>query len=43
MQQQIAGARLELFDGGHLFFLQDARAFPRIAAFLRGEASAETP
>ncbi|HVP79930.1 MAG TPA: alpha/beta hydrolase [Thermodesulfobacteriota bacterium] len=36
MQKQIPGARLELFEGGHLFFMQDPRAFDRIAAFLEG-------
>ncbi len=37
MQKQTPGARLELFEGGHLFFIQDPRAFDRIASFLRGE------
>ncbi len=37
MQKQIPGARLELFEGGHLFFIQDPRAFDRITAFLRGD------
>jgi len=37
MKKQIPGARLELFDGGHLFFIQDPRAFERITAFLRDE------
>ena len=37
MQQQIPNAQLELFEGGHLFFIQDSRAFGRIIAFLRGE------
>jgi len=37
MQRQIANAQLELFEGGHLFFIQDPRAFQRITAFLRGE------
>jgi 3-oxoadipate enol-lactonase len=37
MQKQILGARLELFEGGHLFYIQDSRAFDRIVAFLRGE------
>jgi 3-oxoadipate enol-lactonase len=36
IQKQIPGARLELFEGGHLFFIQDPRAFDRIAAFLQG-------
>ncbi|OGP62172.1 MAG: hypothetical protein A2169_14225 [Deltaproteobacteria bacterium RBG_13_47_9] len=37
MHKQIPKARLELFEGGHLFFLQDPRAFEHIAAFLREE------
>ncbi len=37
MQKQISGARLELFEGGHLFLMQDPRAFDRIVLFLRGE------
>jgi 3-oxoadipate enol-lactonase len=32
----IPGAGLEVFEGGHVFLLQDARAWPAIAAFLRG-------
>lgn len=39
MLQRIPHARLKLFEGGHLFFIQDANAFPRIARFLRGEAA----
>ncbi len=35
MQKQIPGARLELFEGGHLFFIQDPRAFEHIVAFLK--------
>jgi 3-oxoadipate enol-lactonase len=37
MLQQLPNAQLELFEGGHLFFIQDPRAFQRIIAFLRGE------
>ena len=37
MQKQIPGALLELFEGGHLFYIQDPRAFERVVAFLRGE------
>ena len=37
MQKQILGSRLELFEGGHLFYIQDPRAFERIVAFLRGD------
>ena len=37
MQRRIPNAKLELFEGGHLFFIQDPRAFQHIAAFLRGE------
>jgi 3-oxoadipate enol-lactonase len=37
MQKQIPRARLEFFEGGHLFFIQDSRAFELIVAFLQGE------
>jgi 3-oxoadipate enol-lactonase len=37
MQRQIPGSRLELFEGGHLFLIQDPRAFDHIAAFLKGD------
>lgn len=37
LHKQIPGARLELFEGGHLFYIQDSRSFDRIGAFLRGE------
>jgi len=37
LQKQIPGSRMELFEGGHLFYIQDALAFERIGAFLRGE------
>jgi len=37
MRKQIPGARLELFEGGHLFFIQDPLAFELITAFLRDE------
>lgn len=36
MRGQIANATLELFEGGHLFFAQDPRAYERIVEFLRG-------
>src|SRR5215510_250284 len=39
MQRQIPNAQLELFEGGHLFFIQDSRAFERIIAFLRGKVN----
>ena len=32
MQRQIPNAKLELFEGGHLFFIQDPRAFQQIAS-----------
>ena len=35
-EKQITGAKLELFDGGHMFYLQDCRAFDRIADFYNG-------
>jgi pimeloyl-ACP methyl ester carboxylesterase len=31
---RIPGAELRLYDGGHLFFVQDPKAFPEIVAFL---------
>jgi len=34
MAARIAGARLELFEGGHLFLAQDRRAYDSIVAFL---------
>lgn len=37
VQEQIPESRLEMFEGGHLFYVQDPRAFDRIAAFLRGD------
>jgi len=37
LQKQIHEARLEMFDGGHLFLIQDTKAFGRIGAFLKGE------
>lgn len=37
MQKQIPGSHLELFEGGHLFFIQDPRAFDRIVQFLIGD------
>jgi 3-oxoadipate enol-lactonase len=32
----IPGARLEMFDGGHAFFMQDPSAMPAMRAFLLG-------
>jgi 3-oxoadipate enol-lactonase len=37
LQRQIAGARLELFEGGHAFLNEDPRAYERVIAFLNGE------
>jgi 3-oxoadipate enol-lactonase len=37
MQKQIPGSRWELFEGGHLFFIQDPQALERIVAFLQGD------
>jgi len=36
MAEQIPNAKLELFDGGHLFLMQDHSALPKIAEFLVG-------
>lgn len=32
----VAGADLRVYEGGHVFFLQDSRALPEIGAFLAG-------
>ena len=37
MKQQIPNARLELFEGGHGFLLEDPTAFEHVIAFLKGE------
>jgi len=36
IHRQIPRSRLELFEGGHLFLLQDPKAFERVIAFLEG-------
>jgi 3-oxoadipate enol-lactonase len=38
LARSIPGARLEMFDGGHGFFIQDATALPAIIAFLSAGA-----
>jgi 3-oxoadipate enol-lactonase len=38
LARSIPGARLEMFDGGHGFFLQDPTAMPAIIDFLAGGA-----
>jgi 3-oxoadipate enol-lactonase len=44
LAQKIPGARLELFDGGHVFFMQDPAAFPTMVDFLRSDTQeAATP
>jgi pimeloyl-ACP methyl ester carboxylesterase len=30
------GAELRVYEGGHVFFLQDQRALPEVGAFLQG-------
>ena len=35
LRDRISGARLEMFEGGHLFLQQDVSALPAIEAFLR--------
>jgi len=35
LASQVPGAKLELFDGGHLFMIQDRRAWPAMIEFLR--------
>lgn len=36
MAGQIQGSALEFFEGGHLFFVEDKSAFPRIIDWLKG-------
>ena len=38
IEKQLPNATLELFDGGHLFLMQDQTAFPKIVKFLQGGA-----
>jgi 3-oxoadipate enol-lactonase len=38
LARSIPDARLEMFDGGHGFFIQDATALPAIIAFLAADA-----
>ena len=38
LTERLPDARMRLFDGGHLFLLQDATAWPAIADFLADEA-----
>ena len=42
MASAIPGARLEMFDGGHAFFMQDAAALPAIVDFLSGGTPARS-
>ncbi len=35
MAAHIPDAKLEVFEGGHMFFIQDKTAFPRVVEFLR--------
>ncbi len=37
MAARIPGARLNFFEGGHLFMLQDRAAIPTMVAFLKEE------
>ncbi len=39
LARSIPGARLQMFDGGHAFFMQDPAALPAMTAFLRNEVS----
>jgi 3-oxoadipate enol-lactonase len=39
IEKQVPGATLELFDGGHLFLMQDPAAFPKIIRFLKEDSS----
>jgi 3-oxoadipate enol-lactonase len=39
MHARIAGSRLSLFEGGHMFMIQDAAAWPTMVAFLLGDTA----
>ncbi len=43
MQQKIPDARLEIFEGGHLFLIQDKRAYAEITAFLQRDLQRDKP
>jgi 3-oxoadipate enol-lactonase len=34
LHRQLSGSKMELFEGGHMFLIQDRKAFPRIIEFL---------
>jgi 3-oxoadipate enol-lactonase len=34
LEERISGSQLEVFEGGHLFLVQDRKAFPRIIDFI---------
>ena len=36
MAARVPGAKLQFFEGGHLFMIQDRTATPAMAAFLAG-------
>ncbi len=42
MAARLPDAQLRFFEGGHLFLLQDATAYPAIAEFLREDARPQT-
>jgi 3-oxoadipate enol-lactonase len=35
LARQIPSAKLELFEGGHMFLIQDPKTFPAIINFLK--------
>ena len=41
LERQIPNARLEFFEGGHLFLREDKKAVERVIAFLQGERDSE--
>ncbi len=43
LARTIPGARLALYDGGHIFLVQDAAAVPDIIGFLHGEERGSVP
>jgi 3-oxoadipate enol-lactonase len=41
MHERIARSRLQWFDGGHMFMVQDPAAWPAMVGFLSGETNGD--
>ncbi|MBT5680577.1 MAG: alpha/beta hydrolase, partial [Gammaproteobacteria bacterium] len=39
LDAQLANSELRLFDGGHLFLLQDKQAYPEIVSWLQQQSA----